>query len=87
MNLRQLVQVGGDGVQDAVGEGLQVGDGDIQTLLHLGVAQSLLSTHLIGQRTDAEETHNHIIRLALTACCLKEYSQKKGHLLISVEHR
>lgn len=55
------MQVAGDCVEYAVGEGLEVGDGDGQTLLHLGVSEGLLSTDLIGQRTDQEGrqyTHN-----------------------------
>lgn len=46
-------------MEHAVGEGLEVGHGDVQTLLHLRVTESLLSTDLIGQCTCQERRHTH----------------------------
>ena len=67
INSRQLVQVTGDGVEDAVGEGLQVGDGDVEALLHLGVTESLLSTHLIGQRTDRQGQQDRVNQVSFNS--------------------
>ena len=86
INSRQLVQVTGDGVEDTVGEGLQVGDSDVEALLHLGVTESLLSTHLIGQRTDRQGQQDRVNQVSFNSLSLIAYSYRvkdsvNNHLL------
>ena len=59
---RQLVQVAGDGIENAVRQVLEVDDGDVQATLHLGVGQGLIGAHLVWQ--GAGRGHRNIHRLA-----------------------
>lgn len=47
-DLRQFVEVGGDGFEDAVRQVLQVDDGDVDSSLDFRVGQGFLRRNLIG---------------------------------------